>query len=272
MKDLSLPSSITMTSKEIAEITGKRHDHVLRDIDKLLKSLSPDLGAGFSMTYEGNPEHGYRLFNLDRDSSICLVAGYDANARMKIIKRWQALESGEATPAFEAKPKRKRASSQLSGKMLIARQVRSVLRISDTGYIGMVAKIAESEGIEPTFLPAYVDETLTKAMTGMLKDLDHRLATKVRGVVHPALEEMGILERLSRPSTTKPGKVSRFLSLTKDGLKYGRNETSPNNPRETQPLYYVDRFAALLDRLEAHLEGSSAKLALVQPSDDGGAA
>lgn len=48
-----------MTSRDVAELTGKRHDNVLRDIDNLLKSLTPDLGAGFSMGYEGPPENGY---------------------------------------------------------------------------------------------------------------------------------------------------------------------------------------------------------------------
>lgn len=92
-------TNLTMTSREVAELTGKRHDHVLRDIDNLLKTLSPELGTGFSMTYEGDPAHGYRYFILDRDSSYCLVAGYDANARMRIIKRWQELEQRIIQPS-----------------------------------------------------------------------------------------------------------------------------------------------------------------------------
>jgi phage regulator Rha-like protein len=82
-----------MTSREIADLTGKRHADVLRDVDKLLKTLDADLRSGFSMTYEGDPSNGYRYFIMDRDSTYCLVAGYDANARMRIVKRWQELES-----------------------------------------------------------------------------------------------------------------------------------------------------------------------------------
>lgn len=88
----TISSSSVMTSREIAQLTGKQHKNVLRDIDNLLKTLSSELSTGFSMTYEGDPAHGYRVFILDRDATYCLVSGYDANARMRIIKRWQELE------------------------------------------------------------------------------------------------------------------------------------------------------------------------------------
>lgn len=104
MSDLIL-SALSMTSREIAELTGKHHKNVLRDIDNLLNSLGSELSRGISEAYEGDPSHGYRYFILDRDSTYCLIAGYDAPSRMKIIKRWQALESGQATPAFRLEPK-----------------------------------------------------------------------------------------------------------------------------------------------------------------------
>ena len=89
----------TMTSREIAELTGKTHAHVLRDIDSLLESLNPDLVSGFkSSTYADTTGKENRMFVMDRDSSYCLVAGYDANARMRIIKRWQELETQAVLP------------------------------------------------------------------------------------------------------------------------------------------------------------------------------
>lgn len=100
---LEVPSC--MTSREIAELTEKAHNHVLRDIDSLLKNLSPEMAYGFkSDTYtSGDPPRSYRQYTLDRDATYCLVAGYDPNSRMRIIKRWQALEARQqpvlATPS-----------------------------------------------------------------------------------------------------------------------------------------------------------------------------
>ena len=96
--NLQMLNVVTMTSREIAELTDKRHSDVLRDIDRLVKSLNAELRAGYkSSTYlSGDPPREYRQYEMDRDSSICLVAGYDANARMRIIKRWQELESKNA--------------------------------------------------------------------------------------------------------------------------------------------------------------------------------
>ena len=112
-----LSNATTMSSREIAELTGKRHDHVLRDIDNLLKTLPPDLGTGFSMTYEGDPSNGYRLYLMDRDSSYCLVSGYDATARMRIIKRWQELEAHpliKRTDHHEQKPISQHAETRVA--------------------------------------------------------------------------------------------------------------------------------------------------------------
>jgi phage regulator Rha-like protein len=91
-----------MTSREIADLTDKQHKHVLRDIDALVVTLGPELGSGFkSSTYvSGNPPREYRQFELDRDSSYCLMAGYDGVARMRIIKRWQEPEAASRQPVL----------------------------------------------------------------------------------------------------------------------------------------------------------------------------
>lgn len=92
MNDLVKPEQ-TMSSIEIAELTGKRHDHILRDIRNMFNSLkieiSPFLGASFdSMNRHQN------IFNLPREECTILVSGYDIKLRAKIIRRWLELEAG----------------------------------------------------------------------------------------------------------------------------------------------------------------------------------
>jgi len=88
--------AMTMTSREIAELTGKEHRHVLRDIEVLRSQLgSLFVGSVQSWTHPQNGQT-YPEFLLDKDTTLCLVSGYDAVVRMKIIKRWQELESQNA--------------------------------------------------------------------------------------------------------------------------------------------------------------------------------
>lgn len=42
MNIINLDQLISMTSKEIAELTGKRHDNVIRDVRKMLDEIYPD--------------------------------------------------------------------------------------------------------------------------------------------------------------------------------------------------------------------------------------
>lgn len=87
----------TMTSIEIAEMTDKRHDNVLRDIENIAMSLTSDLSSGLqSTTYTDKSGKPNKMYVLDEDTTLLLVTGYDVTARMKVIKRWKELEAKQA--------------------------------------------------------------------------------------------------------------------------------------------------------------------------------
>lgn len=86
---------LTMSSLEIAELTGKRHDNVMSDIEKMLKDLeihAPD----FSGTYKTARGNEYKCYKLPKRETLVLVSGYNVTMRARIIDRWQELEQKES--------------------------------------------------------------------------------------------------------------------------------------------------------------------------------
>jgi phage antirepressor YoqD-like protein len=90
---------LTMSSIEIAELTGKRHDHVIRDIRKMLE----DIGEASPQFWGKVPSNGGRpleVANLPQRECLTLISGYDVRLRAKIIDRWMELEkTAAARPA-----------------------------------------------------------------------------------------------------------------------------------------------------------------------------
>ena len=86
-----------MSSLEIAEITGKRHDHVLRDIRKMLNELereTPNLGAPqwVEASYQSSQSKLLPLTILDKELTFTLLSRYSFKLSNMIVKRWLELE------------------------------------------------------------------------------------------------------------------------------------------------------------------------------------
>lgn len=62
--------------------------------------------------------------------------------------------------------------------------------------------------------------------------------------------KLGIVEQRERYSRTAINNIKKFWSLTAKGCMFGKNITSPANPRETQPHFFESRFPELLKLLD----------------------
>ncbi len=95
MNPIQLQNQLTMSSREIAELTGKRHADVMRDIRNMTEELqSANLRFVCNSTsYIAENGQHYPMYELDRDTTDTLLTGYSAVARMKVIKRWRELEN-----------------------------------------------------------------------------------------------------------------------------------------------------------------------------------
>lgn len=106
--------ALTMSSREIATLCDKRHSDVKRDINVMAEQLELDVSK-FAYIYLDGMNREQTEYLLDKETCLCLVAGYNAKLRLAIIKRWQELEQSTtitdpllliahmATQAYEAK-------------------------------------------------------------------------------------------------------------------------------------------------------------------------
>ena len=101
LTDITQHSQPTMSSREIATLCGKEHRHVKRDIELLAAQLELD-ASKFGHIYLDSMNRQQTEYLLDKETCLCLVAGYNAKLRMAIIKRWQQLE--QATTPTDLQP------------------------------------------------------------------------------------------------------------------------------------------------------------------------
>ena len=138
----------TMTSREIAELTGKEHRNVLADTRKMLSELGLD-ASEFSGTYRTDRGNEYECFNLPKLETLILVSGYSIPMRARIIDRWEALETGKAKPAMVAPVNLTHSyTDAVAGMEVVAR----MLRLEGSAALGLVRKATEITA--PHLLPA----------------------------------------------------------------------------------------------------------------------
>ena len=186
-------NEVTMSSREIAELVGKEHKHVMRD----LRVLSEQLGDMFEgvvqlWTHPQNKQQ-YEEYAIKRDTCITLLTGYDSVSRMRVIKRWQELEAA-----------RKPAIPQTYAAALL-----------EAGRLAMELEQAEAQlaiaAPKAEFVDRYVDATGTYGFRQVAKMLSVK-----ENWFSDFLIEKAIMYRLSGRLTAHSGHIDagRFVPRT----------------------------------------------------------
>jgi phage regulator Rha-like protein len=99
MKNLSIvdTNELTMGSREIAQLTGKRHSDVKRDIRRMLEELEIDVSK-FAHIYKDHRNREQSEYLLPKNLTLNLITGYRADIRLTIIDRWIELETKPLSP------------------------------------------------------------------------------------------------------------------------------------------------------------------------------
>jgi phage antirepressor YoqD-like protein len=107
----------TMSSREIAELTGKRHDHVLADIRKTLEEAGIE-ATEFSGALKMSSGQTATVYNLPRRECDLVVSGYSVKYRLAIIDRWQELEAGKSIKVPQTLSEALRLAADLHDKVI----------------------------------------------------------------------------------------------------------------------------------------------------------
>jgi len=225
----------TMSSLEIAELTGKTHSHVLRDIDNMLIIVNPDLDSPLnSATYKDGNNIERRHFNLNKNLTLTLISGYNIKLRYTIIKRWQELETIEEPKSIQPiNP----LTQQLEGLKFLADE----FNIQGVDKINMfengLAKFPDIIKALPSYSTSSISAKVAQSYSGHKSDNDEVLISAT--AFNKLAKSHKILEQITR----KNGK--KFWSVTDKGLKYGLNKVSRQSSSITQPHWYDDTFKEL---------------------------
>lgn len=249
MKDLVImrDKNVVTTSLKVAEVFGKRHDNVLREIEGLLKNEEAKKYF-YESTYE-HPQNkqNYKLYYINRDGFTLLAMGFTGKEalqfKLDFLNQYNRMEeyiTNQNRILSSSVGLKESFEMALTGVEYTAR----ILRTDTTSNIKMLEEVHNEFGVTTVALPAYVDEDSTSSLTELLKHHEVEVSA-IR--MNRKLIESGILEEKERLSRSNKSGIKKFKSLTDKGLKYGKNLINPKNPKETQPHYYESKFGELLE-------------------------
>ena len=161
MQVMNFGTERTMSSRKIAELTGKQHKHVLADIEVMLYELGLDC-CDFAVALPDSYGRLKPCFHLPYRECMILVTGYSSPECQRVIDRWEAwealetgivdrwddLETGKATPA--AVP-----TNRASEDMVVLSALADALRLEGSARLGVMRKGMEI--VAPHLLPAMDD-------------------------------------------------------------------------------------------------------------------
>lgn len=184
------------------------------------------------------------VLTIDAAKELSMVEGNEKGkmARRYFIACEKELQNKSHNVIDEPTP-----HSALDTKMRAATWAADFLKLNDAGKLMMAQPILEEAGLP---VPEYVSSKgVVKSATELLKQFGTQVSIHV---FNQAMITKGYLADKVRRSSKGKGE-KHFKALTDEGLQWGENCVSRENPNEVQPRYYEDRFAALLADLRINV-------------------
>ena len=94
MTNLSIPD--TITSLEIAEISGKPHSDLMKAIRKMEPAWIKEGEGNFSLSYYTTSQNKEMpMYRFNKTECLYIFSKFNDEIRAKLVKRWKELESSQ---------------------------------------------------------------------------------------------------------------------------------------------------------------------------------
>ena len=236
-----------ISSREVAEMMEVRHDSLLRKIDSINSDLadhnivvSKYWVESSSPDKSGKASKEYLITKRGCEFLAHKTTGTKGNLFTdKYMDRFEQMKDYITKEQYTVS----RPKEELECLDVIA----DILHFNDNSKLLGVRSICDKYGMETSYLPAYTpSKGVLKSATELLKEHNSELSVIK---FNKKLVELGILKECTRHSTKDKTKVKKFKNLV--DTTWGENQINPKNPKETQPLYYEDKFKELLEMVQA---------------------
>lgn len=215
----------------------------LSDVCKALDLRSNDvrqrLERGVVSTHPLQTAGGIQQFTFVNEDGLYDVILDSKKPDAKRFRKWitsEVLPSIRKTGAYSVTNTLKDKAEAVA---VCVKCCQELLNLNDTSTLALL-----KEGMAPLGLPTpnYVQSK------GILKSAKELLKANDCGISSIAFNKLavkaGLLEDKTRNSSH--GEIKHFKSITEKGSAYGENQVNPNNPKETQPLWYEDKFSEVI--------------------------
>lgn len=231
-----------ISSREVAEMMEVTHSNLLQKIDAINKDFR-EMKIQFSKYWiesvykvEGQSRE-YKEFLITKRGCEFLAhktTGTKGNLFTdKYMDRFEEMKEYIVQEQYKVnKPK-----EELECFGVVA----DILRLSDSSKLLGVRTIYTNYGMSTNALPDYTPSNgVLKSVTELLKDNNINISAIK---FNKLLLKKGVLVENERKSSK--GDIKKFKTL--NNTYYGENLVNDKNPKETQPMYYEDKFKELLE-------------------------
>lgn len=167
MNTLVAPSNtVTMSSREVADLTGKQHHHVVRDIKHNLAELKLD-ASKFGCIYLDASNRKQTEYLLPPDLVMTLLTGYSVPLRHRVVTRLHELESVSRHVVIpQSLPEALRLAADLADRngelqRLVSDQapkVAAIKRLAAASGAICITDAAKQLGVAPSQLFAWLEQ------------------------------------------------------------------------------------------------------------------